>query len=457
VQQFFSDKIFFTTLFKLWLPITFQQLIFSLLSLLTVMMIGQLGETSVAAVGLANQIGFLFNLLLFGVGSGSAIFVAQFWGTRDIFNIRRTLGICLTVGLIGTGVFSFIAFAIPDLALAIYSTDPAVIALGSNYLRIAGASYLPIAITMAFTTTLRSTGNVRMPVAVSVFALSFGTALNYALIFGMFGLPALGVHGSAIGTAIARWIECVLMLALIYGNQLIVAAKVRELFTFDRAFLGTLLKTILPVMLNEIFWSLGVSMYNVIYGHISTEAIAAISITATIENLALVPFVGGAHASAIMIGNRIGANQEHQAIAYAKRFLQLQLAVGVCVGGIIFLATDPILAFYKIDPTTYEYARNVLIMLALTLWIKTGNMISIVGILRAGGDARVSALIDTIPLWLIGLPLTAIGAFVFGLPVYWVYLLTYSDELTKFILAQWRILSNKWINNLAQQHGAREA
>ena len=452
MQGFFGDKEFLGTLLKLWFPIALQQLIFSLLNLLSMMMIGQLGDTTVAAFGLAAQIGFLFQLLVFGVSSGSAIFVAQFWGKHDAKNIRRVLGVSLGLSLIGAAFFAFVALALPEFALGIYSTDRAVIALGSEYLRIVGVGYLAIAITTSYAMTLRSTGHVRVPVTISVISLGLGLALNYALIFGQFGLPALGIQGSAIGTAIARWLECTWLLASIYTRSSVAAASVREMFAFDAVFLRRVLKAILPVTVNEIVWSTGISTYNLIYGRIGTEAVAAVSITGTIENLAFVPFIGLANAAAVMIGNRIGAEEEHKAFEYAKRFWRMVVLMAICIGGMIFLGADGILSFYKIDATTRLYAHNILTVMALALWIKSSNIVLIVGVLRAGGDARVSAMIDAAPVWLIGIPLATVGAFVFGLPVYWVYLLTLSDEAVKCALASWRMFSKKWITNLARQH-----
>ena len=456
MHKFFNDKEFFSTLSRLWAPIASQQLIFSLLNFASTMMVGQLGETSVAAVGLAGQIFFLFQLFMFGIGSGSAIFIAQFWGKRDVANIRRVLGIMLALGLFGAAIFTMIALLFPHIALSIYTTDPNVIALGSDYLRIAGLQYLFIAITSSYAITLRSTGNVRTPVVVSVLALSLGAILNFALIFGHLGLPALGALGSAVGSVIARALECALILFLTYSARLVAAARLREMFSFDSRFLASILKTMLPVVVNEILWSIGISLYSLIFGRIGTESLAAVSIAASVENLAFVPFIAVANSAAIMIGNCIGADEEHKAMTYAKRFLTMNLAISTFLGAIIFVSADLILRFYQIDAITHEYARNVLTIMSLALIIKASNMLLIVGVLRAGGDARVSALIDVSPLWLVGLPAAALGAFVFGWPVYWVYLLTITDEACKLALALWRMISKRWINNLARQHAVTE-
>ncbi len=445
-------KHFFATFVKLWFPLALQQLIIAGLSLVGVTMVGQLGETAVAAVGLANQILFLLQLLLFGVSSGSAIYIAQFWGKRDLANIHRILGICLAIGLIGAAVFSFISLAIPEVALGIYSADPAVIALGSEYLRIAGLGYIAVAITTSYSVTLRSTGHVRLPVAISILTLGLGTALSYALIFGEFGLPALGVRGSAIGTTLPRLFECVLLLGVIYTGPSAAAASWRQMFAFDLPFLTGVLKTILPVTFNEILWSLGISLYSVIYAHIGTDAMAAVSIASTVENVAYVPFIPAATVCAIMIGHRIGAGEEHKAFGYARRFFLMTLLASAAVGTAVFLTADLILSWYNIAESSQAVARAVLTIISFVLFIKVSNMLFIVGILRAGGDTRVSFVIDVGSLWLIGLPAAAVGAFVFQLPAYWVYLLGISDEATKFCIASFRILSRRWVNNLARRH-----
>jgi len=265
-------------------------------------------------------------------------------------------------------------------------------------------------------------------------------------------MPTLGVQGAAISTTIARWVECALLLELAYSSNSVAAASVREMISFDVKFAVHILKTMLPVVVNEVLWSVGISMYSVIYAHIGTEAVAAVSIAASVETLAMVPFIAVANSAAIMIGNRIGADEEHKAMDYAKRFLIMNMVVSLIIGTVIFMSANKVLELYQIDATTREYARNILIFMSLVLWIKMSNMMLIVGVLRAGGDARVSALIDVSPLWLVGLPAATIGAFILGLPVYWVYLFTISDEICKMILGLWRLVSKRWINNLARQH-----
>ncbi len=448
--RFFSDSTFYSSMLRLAVPIATQQLVMNALNAVDILMIGQLGDTAVAAVGLANQVWFLMTLFLFGVGSGSAIFSAQFWGKGDLVNLRRILGVALVLGTSGAALFSLAAVAAPETILRLYTHDPAVISLGSRYLRIAGLCYVPTAITAMFGMILRSTRNVKIPMAISIAALSLKTVLAYVLIFGLFGAPALGILGGAIGTLAARLAECIAMLAFTYGRRLPTAAPLRDLLDLDRELLGRFARTSLPVVLGEILWSLGITTYAGIYARIGTESVAAVNIASTIEGIALVPFMGLGNACAILLGNRIGAGDTSTAAAYARRFLRLVIAGGLALGVVIFAISGPVTAYYRISPQAQGDVRGVLMVLSAVLWLKGANMLMIVGILRSGGDTRFALFADTAPLWAIGVPMALLGAFVLHLPVYWVVLMVMADEATKFILSLWRVLSGRWINSVVQ-------
>ncbi len=444
------DRAYYSTLLRIALPIIAQNFVSSLLNVIDVTMLGQLGEVAVAAVGLANQLFFLLMLMLFGSNSGMAVFNSQLWGKRDVKSIHKVLGIGLTMGLTGSFLFTILALLLPRQVLSIYTTDPAVIAKGVSYLHIIGWCYMITAVTFAYSSVLRSTGHVRVPMAVSIFALSLKTFLNFCLILGNFGFPALGVEGAAIATVIARVVEMALMLTITYSRKLPPAARIAELVGFSREFLLKVLKTSFPVVVNETLWSLGVTTYNMVYGRIGTDAIAAVNIAASIENLAFVIFMGISDATGIIIGNRIGANEEEKAYAYARQTLIISTAGAILVGLLILFGRDTILSFYKLSPESMENARNILRVMGFALWVKVSNMTVIVGILRAGGDTRFSLFLDTGTVWLVGVPLALLGGMVLHLPVYVVYLMVVGDEAVKYGIALWRFFSKRWINNLAQ-------
>lgn len=444
------DRTYYSTLLRLAIPIVAQNSISSILNVIDVGMLGQLGETTVASVGLANQVFFLLILFLFGTNSGVGVFTSQLWGKGDLPNVRRVQGIGLMIGVTGSLIFSILALAVPQTILSFYSKDPAVIALGSSYLRIIGWSYTLTAITFAYSSVLRTTGFVRVPMVVSIFALSLKTVLNYGLILGHFGLPELGAQGAAISTVIARLVECIVLLTIVYWRKLPAAAKLHELLGFSREFLARVLRTSLPVLANEMFWSLGITTYNMVYGRIGTDAIAAVNIVSTIENMAIVIFIGITEATGIMVGNRIGAGEEHKAFSYAKQTIIIVTIGAVAMGMVMLASTNFILSFYNLSPSAVVTAKNILRVVGLLLWIRASNMALIVGVLRAGGDTRFSMFLDAGTVWAVGVPLAIVAGLVLRLPVHVVYMLIMAEEAVKYSVALWRFFTKRWIHNLVR-------
>lgn len=443
-----SDKKFLTKMLRLASPIMAQQFIFSSLGMVDTIMIGQLGDTAVAAVGIANQLFFLVTLLFFGITSGSAIFTAQYWGQKDVRRINQVLGLSLLLCLAGSGIFAGAAFLIPDRIMAIYTNDPAVIIQGSAYLRIIAGSYLLTAITYSYSAVLRSIEQVKLPMTVSLVALSLNTVLNYGLIFGNLGLPELGVQGAAAATLIARVVESSLTLALIYRRKLPLAARLREIFHWDQIPFRQFFRTTLPVILTEIVWSLGATTYNAIYAHINTESIAAYNIAVTLDRLIFVIFIGLAHACAIMIGNQIGAGDQEAASCYAKKYLLVSLISAAILGGFLFLIKGPILALYRVTPQTAFAADRLLRIMILSLPFRSLNLIVLIGILRSGGDTIYAMLIDAGIIWTVGVPIALLGAFALHLPVYWVYAMVMTEEVIKLSLGLIRFFRGRWANSL---------
>jgi putative MATE family efflux protein len=313
--------------------------------------------------------------------------------------------------------------------------------------------FLFFAVTAGFSSALRSIGEVRLPIAINVAAMVLNLLLSYLLIFGVLGFPALGVQGAGLGAAIARGLECVALLLVIYRRRAPVAASLGELFHIDFGFAGKVLRPVLPVAINEVLWSLGITSYNAIYGQMGTDSIAAISIAATLDGLAITAFIGVGHATAIMVGHQIGAGNEQEAQHISGRSLLLAAIGGLLMGGIVLLVSQPFLSLYRVSPQVIAHARNILYVIAAFLCLRMMNMILFIGILRSGGDTRFALVLDGFIIWLLGVPLAWAGAFLLHLPVHWVLALTMSEEIAKWGLALWRFFSRKWIHNLAQTVG----
>ena len=451
ILDFYRDPDYFHEVRKIAVPIIIQQLMFSGLNLLGVVFVGQKGDASVAAVGLAGQVAFLLNLVHFGIISGAAMFTAQFWGRRDIPNLRRVLGLCLMLAISASLIFFALAQLLPHQILSIYSKDTTVIELGANYIRTFSWTFLFFGVTFSYALVMRSTGNVKLPTTVSVIALSISTILSYSLIFGKLGLPELGIQGAAVAAVIARAFECIALVTLTYLTKSPVAASLYELTDFDKAFIGKVIRPMMPVILNELFWSLGITTYNIIYGRMGTASFAAMNIVSTIEQVAFVLFIGISNATSVLVGNRIGADKEDEAFVFAGRSIGLGIVGGIIIGLLLQLVKGPILTLYNVSPEVIQNAGHIINVVTFFLWVRVNNMTIVVGILRAGGDTRFSLFLDGIIIWLVGVPMAFLAANVLHLPVYYVYLFAMSEEATKWILGISRYRSRKWINNLAAQ------
>jgi putative MATE family efflux protein len=446
--SFLRDREFIRSMLAIALPVAFQQLITASLNMIDVLMVGQLGETSVAALGLANQIFFLLILFLFGVTSGMSIFTAQYWGKGDVENIRKVLGICLALAVFVAAGFTLAATLIPQVLMSFYTEDQAVIQLGSDYLRIVGLSYVMMAITISYVSVLRSITMVRITVIVSVLGLGLKTLLTYVLIFGIGVFPKLGVRGAAIGTAFGWTFECVLLLILVYALKTPLAANPLSFFRFKRPFVMSVLKTSLPAAINEVLWSLGITSYNAVYARIGTEAIAAVNINATIEELVFVLFIGLGNASAVMVGNKIGAGGKDVAFEYGRRFTILGVVSALIGGAIVLSMRETVISLYQISPSAAESLRGLMFVYALSIWLRVFNFMLFIGALRAGGDTRYAMFTELFSIWLIGVPSALIGGFVLHLPVYGVYALVLLEEAVKAIVIFRRFLSRNWIHDL---------
>lgn len=449
--NFLKDRTFLREMLTIALPISLQQLINASLNMIDVVMVGQLGETSIAAIGLANQVFFVMILLLFGTTSGMSIFTAQFWGKQEIEPIRKVLGMSVLVSSMIALLFSVSAVFAPHVLLGFYTNDKEVIEIGSQYLRIVALSYIPVAIATAYSAVLRSIQLIRIAVIASATALLFKTILGYILIFGHFGFPALGVRGAAIGTASGWILELILLFILIYTQKTPLAASLSQMFSFEFSFFTRVLRTAAPAIVNELFWSVGITTYNAIYARIGTDAIAAVQVNATIEELAFVVFIGLGNACGVMVGNRIGAKRTDEAYETVRRIAILSILSAWLVGLGVFLSRNWVVGLYDLSPSGEFNVRTLMLVMACVLWIRMFNFVTFVGALRAGGDTRFALFMEILSIWGIGVPIAYLGAFILDLPVYYVYLMVIVEEIVKAFVSIWRIRSKKWIHDLVNE------
>lgn len=443
-----EDKTFTKKCVNIAIPIAAQGLLNTLLNLVDTLMIGKLGVTTIAAVGLANKVFFVFSLLIFGIVSGSGILTAQYWGKQEIANIKRVLGISLIMGVSASFLFLLPSLINPQFMLSIFTTDADTISIGASYLMIVAISYPITAVTNSYISLLRGINEVKAPVAITVIAICIKLTLNYMMIFGNFGAPKLGVTGAAIATIIARIIECLSLLSYVYLKKGPAAAKIKELLAFNKEFIKKYFTTVLPVMANEFMWGLGVTIYSMVYGRMGNAAVAAITITQTVEEVLMVAFQGISAATAVILGNELGANHLKKAERYATNFIYLQFAITIIIAVLCFFIRWPMIRLFEVDAQTGNYISKCFLVFIIYMPFKMYNYVNIVGILRSGGDTKAALFLDCSGVWFIGIPLAFLGGLVLDLDIYLVYGMVMVEEVYKFILGFKRYKQKKWLKNI---------
>jgi putative MATE family efflux protein len=447
----FGDRGFRKRFLSIAIPVTLQQFLTSSLNLTNNILVGQLGDASVAAVGLANQVYFILNVVLLGIGGGISVYISQFWGSRKYDQIKKVVSLSMIITMTAALIFFIPSFAAPGFILSLFSKDMSVIGLGSEYLRPVSISFLLMTFSICFSSALRSTGNVRLPLVANFVGIVVNTVLNYVLIFGKLGLPAMGVAGSAIATVVARLMESLIILWAVYASNNIVSIKPKDLFNISADLIKRFFSTSGELIAKDVVWATGTSIYMVIYALMSTEAAAAVNITSTIRSMTFVFFQGVSNACLIMVGNKIGENDNDTAYEYALRFLRITLVISAAVGCILIFSRPLVLAPYKVSQTVIDNAMGLLVVAAVIVPFQSFASVAIVGAMRGGGDIRYTIFLDLAAVWFIGMPLAWLGGLVLHLDIVWVFLLVSLQEVFKAVLCYWRIRSKKWINNVV--HG----
>ncbi len=449
LKSMFTDRTFWRSTLLLALPIALQNLLSSSLSIIDNVMIGQLGDIAVGAVGEAAQVAFLINIFLFGVTAGGAVFAAQYWGRGDTAGIRRTYGLVMLCCITLSTVAAILVSSFPHVVLGLYTNSAPIIELGSQYLRVAAFSYIGIAINLGFCTILRSVEQVRLPVIANLISVAVNVFFNAALIFGLWGFPKLGVVGAAIDTVIASFINPLVIFSVSFFKRYVLRCPIREMFRFPKGFVAHFFKIALPVFFNEAMWAIGVAGTNMVYGRMGETNIAALTIARTVENIAFVLIIGLCNACGVLIGKSIGEGKSDLAKTYGKRFTLLVPMLCILLGATVILLRTPILSLFAISDEALSTAMMLLLIYGLEMPLRNLPYISIVGIFRPGGDTRTGMIYDMSCLWCVALPLTIVLGLILKLPFLLVYLLMLvCEDIPKSTLCVRHMLSGKWVRSV---------
>lgn len=443
-----NNKQLYGKLIRIALPIALQSLISSSLNLVDTLMIGQLGELELAAVGLSTQLYFVQYMLLFGLTSGASSFISQFWGIRDLKNIRRVIGFAVTASFAASMLFFIPAFFFPKTVLGIFTDNTEIIKTGADFVSTASFTFLTLSVSVPLASALRTTEQTKIPMKISIAVFCTNTLLNYLLIFGHLGMPALGVRGSAVATLIARCLELLLMVYVVFIRKNMISGGLAEFFSYSSFLVRRILINAIPTTINEVMWGLGMAAYNAAYGRMGVTEFASVQASNTINSLFILAIFSLGDATLILVGKRLGAGELQYAYVKARKILRLAVVIGFISGAALIAISPHIISLFSFTAEGRTFAHRILLIYGLFMWMKVFNGINITGPFRAGGDTKFAMITEVCSVWLIGVPLVFTGALLLHLPVYFVVLMAQTEELVKFFICLRRFRSRKWVNNI---------
>ena len=444
------DKAFYRKVWVIVLPIIIQNLLSAAVSSADVIMLNYVGQSSLSAASLATQYGNIIFMFFYGMGTGATMLCAQYWGKKDIVAIEKVQGIALRISLAIGVLFAVCSLCIPRLMMLVFTADEELIVLGVSYLRAVAISFVCWAISEIYLSVLRSVGRVSISTVISVVTLLLNVCLNAVFIFGICGMPKLGIMGVGIATSLSRVVQLVMCL-VVSAKSKDVKLDFSQMFAKNKLLQQDFFRMAVPAMLNDVIWGTAFSMYSVIMGHMGSDMVAANSIVSVTRNFGSVVCFALGSASGIILGQMLGENNFEEAKKAGHRFFALSAVTGLLGGVLVLVASPFVLEYASLTPQAKEYLR---IMLYMSTYYITGQAVNttlIAGVFRAGGDSKFGLVCDTIDMWCYAVPLGFFAAFVLKLPPMWVYFLLLTDEFVKWPWVFKRYFSYKWINNITRE------
>ena len=442
---------FYSQIFKLVLPIIIQNLLSAAVSSADVVMLNYVGQSSISAVSLAAQYASVLFMVFYGLGTGVTILCAQYYGKGDMRAIQVVEGIAMRFSIPIAAAFAAAALLMPETMMLLFTDDAELISIGTSYLRCMSVAYLCWGVVEVYLAVLRSINRVVISTVMNVLAFSLNIILNAVWIFGLFGAPKLGAMGVALATSLSRLVElaaCIVVSVLSKDVHL----NLRYIFARNKLLFSDFVRLSLPALGNDISWSVAFSMYSVIMGHLGNDAVAANSLVSVVRNFGTTFCFAIASGSSILLGNIIGENRMEDARVCAGKAMKLTVLSGALGGVIILCATPFVLRFADLTDTAMHYLKYMLLINSYYVMGAAVNTTLIAGVFRAGGDSRFGFICDTIDMWCYAVPLGFLAAFVFRLPVLWVYFLLCTDEFVKWPWVIRRYKSEKWLNNITREN-----
>ena len=430
---------------RLALPMALQQFMTALVGACDAIMLGKLSQNAMSAVSLATQVTFVFNLFMYAFVTGENMFVAQYYGKGDykgiskIFSlVTKACGVVAVIFLIGT-------FFFPRQIMAVLTNEEELITLGSEYLRVIGISYLLSSIAQTFLAIMKNCNAVNVSTLINSVMVILNIILNAVFIFGLFGCPEMGIRGAALATVLATVVQVVWSVGYVLGR--IQSVKL-NLHRCEREITSHFWQKAIPLLINNLAWGIGFSMYSVVMGHLGTDAVAANGIANISKHLIVCFCLGLGNAGSIIVGNRLGANRLEEAKEAGGLLTRTAIIAGILSGLVLIILSPFITRMVDLTPTACGYLQKMLLICSYYIAGKSVNCMTIGGIFAAGGDSKFGMLCDSITLWCITVPLGCICAFILKLPVMVIYFVLNLDEIIKLPVVYKHYKKYKWIKNL---------
>lgn len=430
---------------RLALPIALQQFMTALVGACDAIMLGKLSQDAMSAVSLATQVTFVFNLFMFAFMAGENMFVAQYYGKGDYTGISQVFS--LVTKICGCIAVVFLAGALffPEQLMRILTNEETLIVLGSEYLRVIGISYVFSGIAQTFLAIMKNCGAVNMSTLINGVMVILNIVLNAVFIFGLSGFPKMGIKGAALATVLATVVQFLWSVGYVLCRIRAVKFSLRSC---EKKLFGRFWQKAVPLLINNLAWGIGFSMYSVIMGHLGTDAVAANGIANISKNLVVCFCLGLGNAGSIIVGNRLGADRLQEAKEAGGTLTRTAIIAGI-VSGLVLIALSPFITkMVDLTPTARGYLQKMLLISSYYIAGKSVNCMTIGGIFAAGGDSKFGMLCDSVTLWCIIVPLGCICAFILKLPVMVVYFVLNLDEIIKLPVVYKHYKKYKWIKNL---------
>lgn len=446
-----KNKTFYRNFFSIYIALVLQNVVTLSVNLADNMMLGAYSETSLAGVAAVNQIQFAYQQFLLALGDGLVIFCSQYWGKRQTAPMKKIAATAMHAGLLIAIALFVLVSLFSRQAVGIFTTDGPIIGEGVRYLRIIRFTYLFFAVTQLLLAALRSTETVRIAFQLSILTFFINCGINYVLIFGNFGAPRMGVRGAAVGTLIARMIECAVLIAYIAKKDKNLNLKLKDYLQFDRVLAKDYFKVTAPMLFVQGLWGVNTALQTVILGHMKATAIAANSVASTLFLMVKSTAVGASSAASVIIGKTIGTGDIARVKEYSGRLQKMFIVIGVLSGIFLFFIRIPVLGLYDLQPATKEMANAFLIILSVVCVGMSYQMPTNNGIIRGGGNAMFVVKMDLVSIWMIVLPLSFIMAFVVKASPIVVVCCLNADQIFKCVPAFLESHYGNWIRKLTRE------